>query len=299
MNKEDYAKKAYQWAKALKLLDPSITLILCGETGYSDWDRYVLQQCIKWTDMHSIHIYTCDNEHLPNATAPLSAERSIEIVAAMIDQARIQAKCKTRPTICFDEWNIWDPIRAPGDKGAEELYTVSDMLAMSVWCNVFIRQSKWLGMTNIAQNVNVIAPVMTTPRGLIKQTIYFPYYLFANYMRGNTLGTHLRCSTYDGRTQPDWVETTMDTPWLDVSASLYKGKIGLAVVNIHPEKAFEVEIKGLSEGVEVEIYYVTGEKLTDVNTEEKQTVGIKESKWTSKGKYIFPKHSFTLLRWKA
>lgn len=62
MTKEDYAKKAYQWAKALKLLDPSITLILCGETGYSDWDRYVLQQCIKWTDMHSIHIYTCDNE---------------------------------------------------------------------------------------------------------------------------------------------------------------------------------------------------------------------------------------------
>jgi hypothetical protein len=30
MTKEDYAKRAYQWAKALKLLDPSITLILCG-----------------------------------------------------------------------------------------------------------------------------------------------------------------------------------------------------------------------------------------------------------------------------
>jgi alpha-N-arabinofuranosidase len=32
--KEDYAKKAYQWAKALKLLDPNINLILCGELGY-------------------------------------------------------------------------------------------------------------------------------------------------------------------------------------------------------------------------------------------------------------------------
>jgi alpha-N-arabinofuranosidase len=25
-----------------------------------------------------------------------------------------------RQLICFDEWNVWDPIRAPGDKGAEE-----------------------------------------------------------------------------------------------------------------------------------------------------------------------------------
>lgn len=299
MTKEDYAKKAYQWAKALKLLDPTITLILCGETGYSDWDRYVLQQCIKWTDMHSIHIYTSDNDHLPNTTAPLSAERSIQIVAAAIDQARIQANCKTRPTICFDEWNIWDPVRAPGDKGAEELYTVSDMLAMSVWCNVFIRQSKWLGMTNIAQNVNVIAPVMTTPHGLVKQTIYFPYYLFANYMRGHTLGVHLRCGTYDGRTQPEWVATTMETPWLDVSASLNEGVVGLAVANIHPSRAFEVEIRGLAGGVDVEVYYVTGGKLEDVNTEEKQTVGIEEGRWVSGGRYRFPKHSFTLLRWRV
>jgi alpha-N-arabinofuranosidase len=47
---------------ALKLLDPSIQLILCGKNGHSDWDRYVLQKCIKWTDMHSIHMYTCDKE---------------------------------------------------------------------------------------------------------------------------------------------------------------------------------------------------------------------------------------------
>jgi hypothetical protein len=70
MTKEDYAKKAWQWAKALKLLDPTITLILCGETGYSSWDYYVLNQCVKWSvhglsgdttksfiDMHSIHVW--------------------------------------------------------------------------------------------------------------------------------------------------------------------------------------------------------------------------------------------------
>lgn len=30
MESQDYAKKAFQWAKALRLLDPSIKLISCG-----------------------------------------------------------------------------------------------------------------------------------------------------------------------------------------------------------------------------------------------------------------------------
>jgi hypothetical protein len=97
----DYAKKAFQWAKALKLLDPSIELILCGETGHSSWDFEVLKTCIPRIDMHSIHIYTCASEHLPNVTAPLSAERAIQTAAAMIDVARIENNISpTKPRVC-------------------------------------------------------------------------------------------------------------------------------------------------------------------------------------------------------
>jgi alpha-N-arabinofuranosidase len=102
--------------------------------------------------------------------------------------ARISSGTTKRPKICFDEWNIWDPVRAPGDKGAEERYTVSDMLAMDVWCNVFIRQSAHVGMANITQSVNVISPLMTTDTGLFKQTTWWVYLLFAKYMRGRTWG---------------------------------------------------------------------------------------------------------------
>lgn len=55
-------KKITDHAIALKLLDPSITLILCGKNGHSDWDRYVLQEAIQWIDMHSIHMYTYGTE---------------------------------------------------------------------------------------------------------------------------------------------------------------------------------------------------------------------------------------------
>jgi alpha-N-arabinofuranosidase len=89
--KEDYAKQAAQWGKALKLLDPNIILILCGQDGYSYWDQHVLKECIQVTDMHSIHTYTTSDNHIQNVIAPRSAERSIEITAGLIDLARINA----------------------------------------------------------------------------------------------------------------------------------------------------------------------------------------------------------------
>jgi alpha-N-arabinofuranosidase len=314
MTKEDYAKKAWQWAKALKLLDPTITLILCGETGYSSWDYYVLNQCVKWSvhglsgdttksfiDMHSIHIYTADNEHLPNATAPRAAERAIQMTSALIDLARIENKVPEtvpRPTICFDEWNVWDPVRAPGEEGAEEKYTLSDALAVAVFLNAFIRQAKDMGMANIAQSVNVISPLMTTKDGLIKQTIWWPLLLFSKYMRGHTIALNVKSPEYTGRTNPNWIRGTIETPYLDACAVAGEdGFVNLAVTNVSEEKNFEVDLSGL-ETDKVEVHTVTGEHVQVTNTADDQQVGIKESSWDGKGAFTFPKHSFTLLRWK-
>lgn len=313
MTKEDYAKKAYQWAKALKLLDPSIVLILCGETGFSTWDSYVLKECIKWSphslggsttasliDMHSIHLYTASQSHLPNATAPRAAERGIEICASLIDLARIENNVPPtlpRPTICFDEWNVWDPARAPGDKGAEEQYTLSDALAVAVWCNVFVRQSKYIGMANIAQSVNVISPLMTTKKGLVKQTSWWPYLLFCKYMRGWTVAVNVQCPEYEGPTEPGWIRNTIETPYLDVSAAINDdGMVSLVVVNVHETQDFKTKLAGV--GKEVKVYTVTGENVNVTNTESKQAVGIEESDWDGKdGLYTFPKHSMSMLRW--
>ncbi|KAF2188040.1 glycoside hydrolase family 51 protein [Zopfia rhizophila CBS 207.26] len=315
MTKEDYAKRAYQWAKALKLLDPSIVLILCGETGYSTWDSYVLKECVKWDvhglggdrtksliDMHSIHIYTADSDHAANATAPRSAERAIQITSSLIDLARIEngvPNTVPRPTICFDEWNVWDPKRAPGEQGAEEKYTLSDALAVGIWLNVFIRQAKDIGMANIAQSVNVISPLMTHKNGLVKQTTWWPLLLFSKYMRGGTIALNVRCAEYEGRTNPSWVRGTIETPWLDCSGCVSEdGWVNLTVINVHEEKGFETRLEGVKEGT-VLVFRVTGAAVGVVNTESEQNVGIKEEAWDGKGLYMFPKLSMTLLRWKA
>ncbi len=315
MTKEDYAKKAYQWAKALKLLDPSIKLILCGETGYSSWDYYVLKECVKWDffvlgkekytkpliDMHSIHIYTADKEHLANATAPRSAERAIQMASALIDLARIENNVPPtvpKQKICFDEWNVWDPVRAPGEEGAEEQYTLSDALAVAVFLNGFIRQAKDMGMANIAQSVNVISPLMTNKDGLVKQTIWWPLLLFSKYMRGHTIALNVRSPEYTGRTNPAWIRATIETPFLDCSATLGEdGFINLAVANLSEEQAFEVALDGLKAD-KVDVFTVSGASIQATNTAADQQVGITESSWDGNGKFTFGKHSFTLLRWR-
>lgn len=303
MTSEEYSKTAFQWAKALKLLDPSLCLILCGETGHSSWDHEVLNKCISHIDMHSIHIYTADKEHLPNVTAPLSAERAIETAAALIDIARIEKKIPPsvpRTKICFDEWNVWDPERAPGEQGAEELYTLSDALGVAVWLNVFVRQSKWVGMANIAQSVNVISPLMTTQKGVVKQATWWPLLLFSRYMRGWTVGVHVASGAYDGVTNPGWLQGVLEqgASWLDVSASVNEeGVLTLVVVNIHEKKDFEVDLAGT--GKEVEVYTITGPNVKAVNTEENEEVGVKERKWDGNGKFTFPKHSMSMLRWQT
>jgi alpha-N-arabinofuranosidase len=301
MTAEEYSKRAAQWAKALKLLDPTLCLILCGETGHSSWDHEVLKACIPFVDMHSIHIYTCSNEHIPNVVAPLSAERAIETAAALIDIARIEngiPATVSRTKICFDEWNVWDPVRAPGEQGAEELYTLSDALAVAVWLNVFIRQSKWVGMANIAQTVNVISPLMTTKNSIVKQTTWWPLLLFSKYMRGWTVGVHVKGGAYDGVTQPAWLQGVLEqgASWLDVSASINEeGILSLVVVNISESKDFEVDLTGV--GSKITVYIVSGPSIKAVNADGKEEVSLKETKWDGQGRFKFARHSMTMLRW--
>jgi alpha-N-arabinofuranosidase len=204
-----------------------------------------------------------------------------------------------KQTICFDEWNVWDPLRAPGEEGAEEKYTLSDALAVSIWLNVFIRQSKYMGMANIAQSVNVISPLMTTKDGILKQPTWWPLLLFSKYMRGSTIAVNLRSGEYLGDTQPAWIRGTIETPWLDVSATLDDaGVVNLAVVNIHETKDFETDVSGICSARAIDVYTVNGSAVGVTNTDEKHEVGIQESSWDGQSSFTFPKHSLTLLRFK-
>jgi alpha-N-arabinofuranosidase len=110
---------------------------------------------------------------------------------------------------------------------------------------------------------------------------------------------NLRSGEYLGDTHPAWIRGSIETPWLDVSATLDdEGVVNLAVVNIHETRDFETEITGIGSPKAVEVHTVSGSGVEVTNTDEKQEVGIQESSWDGQGNMTFPRHSLTLLRWK-
>ncbi|KAL1672583.1 glycoside hydrolase family 51 protein [Schizophyllum commune] len=307
MEAQDYAKKAYQWAKALRLLDPNIKIIACGETGYADWDRVVLKKLAPVVDYHSIHIYTVsEGKHEVNVMGPAAAEQAINITKSLIDLAKIENDLSKQITVVH---------AAPGEDGAEEKYDLSDALAVASWLNVFVRKADVVKIACIAQSVNVISPIITSPEGLFKQTTYYPLHLFTNLMRGASLDVYVTNlspdDTYTGLTAPTFVQkltaTSPDseklTKYVDVSAvfDAQASEVRVAIVNRHAEKAYEVPIKfGADTKVasEVKVYEVWSEDLRDKNTfgQEKVKTVEKTVKW--EGKYNLKAHSFQVLVFK-
>ncbi len=66
----------------------------------------------------------------------------------------------------------------------EEIYNFEDALAMGMFFNSFFRHADIVKMANLAQFVNVIAPIFTNKEGLFLQPIYFPIAEYAK-QRGN------------------------------------------------------------------------------------------------------------------
>jgi len=59
----------------------------------------------------------------------------------------------------YDEWNVWFR-EMDGPRGLGERYT----LAVATYLHAFVRHAAIVKMANLAQLVNVIAPIVDTPR---------------------------------------------------------------------------------------------------------------------------------------
>ena len=158
---EEYVRTAARWARAIRRLDPDALLVSCGMNGWNDWDRVVIDGLAHLVDLHSLHIYTGSDDYWANVLAPHQAERAIRCAGALIDRAAYTKKIARRPGIAYDEWNVWF---RTDDGTLEERYNFSDALAVGTYLNIFVRNCQRVRMANLAQMVNAIAPIVTSPR---------------------------------------------------------------------------------------------------------------------------------------
>ncbi len=306
---QDYVKKAREFAKVMKWTDPTIELVSCGETGVSDWDRTVIEGLASVVDHHSIHIYTGSDDYYSNVFAPHQAERAIRTSQSMIDMARYNQKIEHPVSIAYDEWNVWYRQRDP-KSGLEEQYNLADALAVATYLNIFVRHCKSVKIANLAQLVNVIAPIFTNKEGMFLQTIYHPLRLFGEHLQEIALDVFVDSETYTfspAKESSFWPHRVADLgpfQFLDVSATCDAGEqtIALAVVNRDEQRAqtTTIQLTDTTWVHNIVAYEVGGEQPDIVNSfEHPDAITIKEQHLKEPGQtfsYTFPPHSFTLLR---
>jgi alpha-N-arabinofuranosidase len=245
----EYAVRAQQAAKMMKDCDRSIETVACGSctTGlptYMDWDRQVLEYLGDQADYVSLHRYVGNRDgDTPDYLAVgASIDRQIEEMDAACRYVQARRRCARRAYLCFDEWNVW--YRETGGDGRgkraphllEEVYNLEDALVVAGFLNSFIRHADCVKIANLAQIVNVIAPVLTRGDDLLVQSIFHPFAMTVGRREGTSLRVAVDGPSYVGRTNGR-------VPFVDASAILCDGVLHAFLVNRSERAAAPVSIE--------------------------------------------------------
>jgi alpha-N-arabinofuranosidase len=183
---QEYARTATEYAKVMKWADPDIKLIA---NGVSNWDaadfvergQLLLEQAGDLIDYVALHWYVDNPTDDFAAYMTLSElfEERLSAYEGLIRAVTVERKI-TRPiAIAVDEWNVWHRQQMDGAGHAAVVYNLEDALVVAMQLNAFLRHARMVRMANIAQIVNVLAPVFTRPEDLFLQTIFYPFELYS------------------------------------------------------------------------------------------------------------------------
>lgn len=219
---DEYAIRAQQAAKMMKDTDPSIELIVCGSCSvtldsYMEWDREVLEYTWKNVDYVSLHRYV--GNHVNDAASYLGVtnaiDRQIEEMDAVCRFVQAKKKSEKRVYSCFDEWNVWYKNRDGNGRGKfaphliEEVYNLEDALVVAGFLQSFIRHADSVKIANLAQIVNVIAPIVTCGDEMLIQPTFYPFEMISKRRNGTSLQASVRGPVYISK---EYGETqTIDT----------------------------------------------------------------------------------------
>jgi len=260
----EYAHEARRAAQMMLAVDPEIKLIAVG-ANEPEWDRVVLRHVYDVVDYISIHHYTRPGRgtYEDEVGSVAAVERWIRHLAAAIDIEKRRRATDHGVKISFDEWNAMWARRGPDRH--DQTYTVAEMLFVASFLTMLQRCCDVVTMANLAQMVNVIAPIMTRPDAMFLQTIYWPLKLFATRCEDIALDVAGEGETFD---TPLYREAGL--PYLDAGATVSEdgARLVLTVVNRHPEKALSAEVRllGMNPTGEMEVTEVAGPSLDAANS---------------------------------
>ena len=111
---DEYGKLAAEAGKAMRLVDPSIELVVCGSSSmmmdtFGSWEQTVLEHTWDVVDHLSMHAYyeELDGDRASFLGSGTSMDRFIRRVVASADAVAARRRSDKVVTISFDEWNVW------------------------------------------------------------------------------------------------------------------------------------------------------------------------------------------------
>jgi alpha-N-arabinofuranosidase len=283
---EEYARAYTEYAKVMRWADPEIKLVASAislwETNFVERVQLLLEQAAEAIDYLSVHWYVGN----PGGDLPayLATSELIEERLGIVEGLSASLTQRHQPLepipIAVDEWNAWykatpDP-RDPDFNGLEETYDLADALVVAMHFNAFFRHARTVKLANLAQLVNVIAPMTATTDDLLLQTTHYPFELYAQTAGPIALDAAWSSDTFSAtRTLSNFVARETDLEYqgvrkLDVSATLDDdaGRASVYVVNRDVDDAREVEItiEPARPKSQVQVHTITGPGPDAVNT---------------------------------
>ena len=319
MTATEYGLKAQDAARQMRYVDPSLQLIACGSSGpgvptYLEWDREVLEQCYDYVDALSLHRYLGNTQNETGGDSSkylalnLSMEKQIAETVAVCDLVRGHKRSPKKLWLSFDEWNVWYRARGGEFRNGhgqeaphllEEVYNLEDALLVGGILNSLIRNADRVKLACLAQLINVIAPIMTNPNGLLRQTIYYPYSWALQFARGSVLNLLVESPAYE-------VAGMGQVPYLDVAGTISAedGKVSLFVLNRDLSKAHSIEVNWQDKAPArvLSASLLTGDDLKAFNSFDSPQKVVpraleKPSITGGRAKFEVPARSYAVIQW--
>ena len=259
---DEYGRLAAETGRVMKWVDPSIELVAAGSSNadmptFGSWERTVLAHSADVIDHISLHAYyeETGGDVASFLASGVGLDRYIATVATIIDEALAEQGLEKTIGISVDEWNVWyqsrfnevdKPPLFAGEwnerpRIIEDEYSVTDAVVVGSLLMSLLRNCDRVSMANLAQLVNVIAPIRSEPNGPAwRQTTFHPFALTAAAARGTVLRS---------TTQSPAIDTplygSVDALDAVAVANADAGEIVLLLVNRDTETALSLTVDGL------------------------------------------------------
>lgn len=324
---ETYARRYLDFARAMRAVDPDLTLIGVGAPAnlYGHWNEAVLNIAAAEMDQYSVHYYSLRTEkyaetpppeqiYLPKMAAWFEVEQMLDATLNVMDQYS-----SLKLPLAFDEWNTYVGAKAPD---FIEDYNLADALYTGALMNACLARADRIQYSAIYHLTNVMGsyviaplyeweaiffgrgggwvPVSTGDAPEAPAVIKMPSTLVLELMTAHrgplAVQCEADCATFSSPPAGN-MPAFEDVPLVSAAATYdaEAKRLYLSLVNCAVDAPTKIELAGIAPADAAEVYVVAGASPLSTNSfAAPDTIAI-ERQVVRADELTLPPHSFAML----